>query len=156
MRTEGAMRSRDDDESRSPNANAQKRKTQQPKRETMKETITINGVEYVKAEASKQEPKSTPTTIKRNDQGIVDYCLDQVEMIDSRDDLDIEKKARYGLAYIKEARNYVSLGLQNKKLMMQSPDIAKNANIVLPVGSSKQQSVEDQSAEQPEQDAAAG
>jgi hypothetical protein len=122
----------------------------------MKETITINGVEYVKAEASKQEPKSTPTTIKRNDQGIVDYCLDQVEMIDSRDDLDIEKKARYGLAYIKEARGYVSLGLENKKLMMKSPDIAKNANIVLPVGSSMQQAVEDQSDEQRAQDVAAG
>lgn len=81
--------------------------------------------------------------IKRDVNGIVDYCLDQVEEIDSRDDLDIDKKVKYGLAYMKEVRGFVGLGLQHKKLMMQAPEIAKNTGIVLPIGSATPKAIED-------------
>ena len=92
--------------------------------------------------------------IKRDVNGIVDYCLDQVEEIDAREDLDIEKRVKYGLAYLKEVRGYVALNLGYKKLMMQAPEIAKNAGIVLPIGTSAPKAVlTDDTAEN---DAAAG
>lgn len=80
--------------------------------------------------------------IERNVDGIVDYCIDKVEELDERDDLDIEKKVRYGLAYLKEARGYVGMNLAHKKLTMQAPEIAKNPAIVLPLGSTKPRGVE--------------
>ena len=76
-------------------------------------------------------------SIERNVNGIVDYCLEKVEEIDARDDLDIEKKAKIGLSYLKEVRGFVSANLQFKKLMTQSPDVAKNPAIVLTVGTSR-------------------
>ena len=72
--------------------------------------------------------------IKRNVDGIVDYCLQKVEEIDSRDDMDAEKKAKIGLAYLKEVRGFVGANLAYKKLMVTSPDVARNTAIVLPVG----------------------
>jgi hypothetical protein len=72
--------------------------------------------------------------IARNVNGMVDYCIDMVEEIDSRDDIDIEKKAKLGLAYLKEARGFVTANLAYKKLTAQSPDVAKNPDIILPVG----------------------
>ena len=80
-------------------------------------------------------------TIKRDVNGIVDYCLNQVEEIDGREDLDIEKRVKYGLAYLKEVRGYVALNLGYKKLMMQAPEIAKNNGIVLPIGTSAPKAV---------------
>ena len=93
-------------------------------------------------------------TIKRDVNGIVDYCLDQVEEIDGREDLDIEKRVKYGLAYLKEIRGYMTLNLSYKKLLMQAPEIAKNAGIVLPIGTVEPKAVlTDDTAEK---DAAAG
>ena len=74
-------------------------------------------------------------TIERNVNGIVDYCLEKVEEIDAREDLDIDKKTKYGLAYLKELRGFASLNLGYKKLMLQAPELAKNSGIVLPIGS---------------------
>lgn len=72
--------------------------------------------------------------IDRNVNGIVDYCLSQVETIDARDDIDLEKKAKIGLAYLKEVRGFVTANLGYKKLLIQAPDIARNNGIILPVG----------------------
>ena len=88
------------------------------------------------------------TTIKRDVNGIVDYLLTQVEAIDDREEIDIEKRVKYGLAYLKEARGYVGLNLQYKKLLMQAPDIARNTGIVLPVGSNAPVAVEHKPAEE--------
>ena len=74
-------------------------------------------------------------TIERNVNGIVDYCLSKVEEIDGREDIDVEKKAKIGLAYLKEVRGFVASNLQYKKLMVAAPDIAKNPGIVLALGS---------------------
>jgi len=81
-------------------------------------------------------------TIKRTTDGIADYCLSQVESIDDRDDLDVEKKAKLGLAYLKEAREATKMNLAYKQLMMKAPDVAKNAGIVLHLGSPKVREVE--------------
>jgi hypothetical protein len=77
--------------------------------------------------------------IPRNANGIIDYCIAKVEQIDERDDIDIEKKATLGLAYLKEARGFVGANLAYKKLMIQAPDVARNAGIVLPIGSAATQ-----------------
>ena len=90
-------------------------------------------------------------TIKRTTDGIADYCLSQVEAIDARDDLHVEKKAKLGLAYLKEAREATKMNLAYKQLMMKAPDVAKNAAIVLHLGSPDVRQIEDE----PEQDKAA-
>jgi hypothetical protein len=96
---------------------------------------------------------SARKNIARNTNGIIDYCIDMVEEIDSRDDIDIEKKARLGLAYLKEARGFVTANLAYKKLTATSPDVAKNPAIVLPVGTVKLELV---NSEGPEKESAAG
>ena len=90
---------------------------------------------------------------KKESDRIIDYCIDMVEEIDSRDDIDIEKKARLGLAYLKEARGFVTANLAYKKLTATSPDVAKNPAIVLSVGTVKLELV---NKETPEKEAAAG
>lgn len=72
--------------------------------------------------------------IERNINGIVDYCISKVEELDQLEDVSIEKRAKLGLAYLKEARNYTLANLQHKKLLITAPDVAKNADIVLPIG----------------------
>jgi hypothetical protein len=96
---------------------------------------------------------SARKNIARNTNGIIDYCIDMVEEIDSRDDIDIEKKARLGLAYLKEARGFVTANLVFKKLTATSPDVAKNTSIVLPVGTVKLELV---NSEGQDKEAAAG
>jgi len=75
--------------------------------------------------------------IERNVNGVVDYCISKVEEIDARDDMDVEKKAKICLAYLKQARDYTMANLQHKKLLITAPDVAKNPSIVLPVGTQK-------------------
>jgi hypothetical protein len=75
------------------------------------------------------------TSIARNTDGIIDYCLSKVEEIDSRDDMDMEKKLGLGLKMLKEAREAAKLNMQYKVLMMKAPDVAKNSAIVLQLGS---------------------
>ena len=94
---------------------------------------TVGGKRTNRANKAHQQ-KEDEMTIKRDVNGIVDYCLSQVEAIDERHDIDIDKKVRYGLAYLKELRGFVSLGLHHKKLMIQAPNIAKDPSIVLSIG----------------------
>lgn len=81
-------------------------------------------------------------SITRTTDGIADYCLSQVETLDARDDLDIEKKAKLGLAYLKEAREATKMNLAYKQLMMKAPDVAKNPSIVLTLGTPALKAVE--------------
>lgn len=75
--------------------------------------------------------------IERNINGVVDFCIAKVEEIDGRDDMDIEKKSRMMLAFFKEVRGYMTANLAYKKLLITAPDVAKNAEIVLQVGTPK-------------------
>ena len=76
-------------------------------------------------------------TIERNINGIIDFCLNKVEEIDAREDIDLDKKAKLGqiLAYLKEIRGFASEN--HKRLLIQAPDVAKNGAIVLPIGTAK-------------------
>ena len=76
-------------------------------------------------------------TIKRDLDGIVDFCMEQVEKIDQRDDLDIEKRLKYQLSLLREVRGFAGMNLQFKRLVQQAPEIATNPNIVLQIGSGK-------------------
>jgi hypothetical protein len=73
--------------------------------------------------------------IERSVDGVVDYCIDKVEQIDERDDLDIEKKNRQVQGFLKEARAWATMNVGFKKLMIQAPDIANNRAIMMPIGS---------------------
>jgi hypothetical protein len=73
-------------------------------------------------------------SIARNTDGIIDYCLTKVEELDTREDMDIEKKSSLGLKWLKEAREAAKLNMQYKVLMMKAPDVAKNSAIVLQLG----------------------
>ena len=75
--------------------------------------------------------------IKRDVNGIVDYMLDKVEEVDARGDIDIEKQMKYEIALLKEIRQYVRVGLYHRKLLMMAPDVARDTDIVLPVGSTR-------------------
>lgn len=81
--------------------------------------------------------------IERTTSGLMDYCMARVEEVDARTDIDIDKKVKYGLAYIKEVRGLAGLELQYKKLAMMAPDVARDRNNVLPIGS-KPKAVEQQ------------
>ena len=73
--------------------------------------------------------------IERTTSGLIDYCLDQVENLDSMDDIDLEKRVRFSLSYIKEVRSLGTLELQYKQLVAKSPEIAKNRALTMNVGS---------------------
>ena len=74
------------------------------------------------------------TTIARNINGIVDFCITQVEELADTDDISLDKKAKIALGYLREARSYALLNLQHKKLLISAPDVAKNTDIVLSIG----------------------
>jgi len=80
--------------------------------------------------------------IERSVDGVVDYCIDKVEQIDERDDLDIEKKNRQVQGFLKEARAWATMNVGFKKLMIQAPDIAKNRAIMMPIGSPQLEAVQ--------------
>lgn len=82
-------------------------------------------------------------TIKRNTDGMADFWIDQMEDISQRDDLDIEKKIKLAKSCSQEVREYVKANLAYKQLMMRAPDVAKNASIVLSIGSPEVKKVED-------------
>ena len=72
--------------------------------------------------------------IERNANGLVDFWMTQMETLDERADLDIGDKIKLMATCGKEIRGVIASNIQYKKLVMSSPDIAKNAEIVLPVG----------------------
>ena len=75
--------------------------------------------------------------IARTTDGIIDHCLAKVEELDQREDMDVEKKLNLELKLLKEVREAARLNMQFKVLMMRAPDVAKNAAIVLQLGSPK-------------------
>ena len=75
--------------------------------------------------------------IARTTDGIIDHCLAKVEELDQREDMDVEKKLNLELKLLKEVREAARLNMQFKTLMMRAPDVAKNAAIVLQLGSPK-------------------
>lgn len=73
--------------------------------------------------------------IEKNVNGIIDYCLQKVEEIDGKADLNVETQAKLGLAYLNMVHKFVGQNLAYKKLMIQAPDVAKNTALVLALGS---------------------
>jgi hypothetical protein len=74
-------------------------------------------------------------TIARTTDGIIDHCLAKVEELDSREDMDTEKKLNLELKLLKEVREAAKLNMQYKTLLLKAPDVAKNSAIVLQLGS---------------------
>jgi hypothetical protein len=74
-------------------------------------------------------------TIARTTDGIIDHCLAKVEELDSREDMDTEKKLNLELKLLKEVREAAKLNMQYKGLLLKAPDVAKNSAIVLQLGS---------------------
>lgn len=72
--------------------------------------------------------------IGRNVNGVVDFLLTKVESLEERDDIDIEKKAKIELAFLRECRGYIAADLQYKNLLIKAPDVARNRKIVMPLG----------------------
>lgn len=82
-------------------------------------------------------------TIERTVDGMADFWIDKIEELDKRPDFDIEKKMKLAKAASQEVREMMRLNLSYKQLLMKSPDVARNTEIVLQLGSPKKADVED-------------
>ena len=92
--------------------------------------------------------------IERTVNGVVDFLISSVERIEERDDIDIEKKAKIELAFLRECRGFVAADLQYKNLLIKAPDVAKNRAIVLPLGTPKLASIDPTTDAEPKDEAA--
>ena len=80
--------------------------------------------------------------IVRSTDGVADFCISQADDIKDREDLDIDKKTKHVLAYLSMAMQYTKLNLENKKLLLKAPEIAKNRALVLQLGPPQLEQVE--------------
>lgn len=74
-------------------------------------------------------------TMQRDINGIIDHLLDQVEQVDARSDIELEKKIKMTDQILRNVWKGASLNLQHKHLMLRAPDIAANKEAVLQLGS---------------------
>lgn len=75
-------------------------------------------------------------SIQRDANGVMDFLFDKLEEVDTRDDVEFEKKIKMFDTMLKHVWNAGRLNLQYKNLMMRAPDIAKNEGLVLQLGTS--------------------
>lgn len=73
-------------------------------------------------------------SIQRDINGIIDHLLDQVEEVDKRKDLELEKKIKMTDQILRNVWKGASLNIQHKQLMLRAPDIAQNKEVVLQLG----------------------
>ena len=78
------------------------------------------------------------STIKRDIEGLSDFFVDRMEELADDRDMDVEKKIKLSAICNKEIRGLASLNIQYKKLVLRSPDVARNEALVLPVGTPAQ------------------
>ena len=69
--------------------------------------------------------------------GMADHFIGYMENVADNDDMDIEKKIKLAGECAKNIRGFMSLEIQNRKLMVRSPDIAKNPGLAMNVGTPK-------------------
>lgn len=87
------------------------------------------------------------TNISRNSDGVVEFCMREAEEIKDREDLDIDKRMKHTMACLNMALQWCKLNLENKKLVMKAPEIAKNRALVLQLGPPQLAEVEDEAAQ---------
>lgn len=73
-------------------------------------------------------------SMQRDINGIIDHLLDQVEEVDKRKDLELEKKIKMTDQILRNVWKGASLNIQHKQLMLRAPDIAQNKEVVLQLG----------------------
>ena len=73
-------------------------------------------------------------SIQRDINGIIDHLLYQVEEVDKRKDLELEKKIKMTDQILRNVWKGASLNIQHKQLMLRAPDIAQNKEVVLQLG----------------------
>ena len=87
------------------------------------------------------------SSINRDVNGVVDFLFDKLEEVDSRDDVEFEKKIKMFDTMLKNIWTGARLNMQFKALMMRAPDIAQNKNMVLQLGKNQPAAVTDVPAE---------
>ena len=77
-------------------------------------------------------------TIERTTQGYAGFFLDKMEEVDGSD-INIEKKVKLFGALGKEVRGAMSLDIQFRKLLMQSPEVARDKKATMAIGAGASQ-----------------
>ena len=75
--------------------------------------------------------------MNRDINGIIDHLLDQVEEVDKRTDIELEKKIKMTDQILRNVWKGASLNLQHKHLMLRAPDIAQNKDVTLQLGNTE-------------------
>ena len=74
-------------------------------------------------------------TINRDINGVTDFLFDQLEELDNRKDIEFDKKLKNMDMVLKNIWKAAGMNLAYKQMMLRAPDIAKNRDVVLQLGS---------------------
>ena len=83
-------------------------------------------------------------SIKRDVDGVVDHVIDMIESVDDDSEMSLEKKVALTDKLLKHVWAGARTIIQHKQMVLKAPDVARNRDIVVPLGKAPLKMVEHQ------------
>jgi len=76
--------------------------------------------------------------ISRDSTGLVDLCFTMLDRVHNDEAIELRDKVKLTSTLIKDVREVVRLELEHKKMLLRAPDLTRNREIALKLGSGGQ------------------